>query len=108
MGLFGNKNYSAEDVKSMIQPSLDVAKEVLNQIEEFDSDSESWIEELEKMMSNIYLYMGTSYVQSADLTSLLNNKKISPAAMSAADKTFSISFCQPSTFTGRFSAVILS
>jgi hypothetical protein len=88
MGIFGNKTYSAENVKNMIQPSLDLSNEVMNQIKHFDADSVSWVEELKKMMSNIYLYMGVSYTQASDLGKLLTEKRISLAAMSAANKTF--------------------
>jgi hypothetical protein len=88
MSFFSGKTYTAENVKKMIQPSLDLTKEVMNQIEQFDAESETWVDELEKMMSNIYLYMGVSYTQASDLGKLLSERRISLAAMSAANKTF--------------------
>ena len=97
MGLFGGKSLSAEQVKSLIGPTLDIAQSVLDDFENIDvlklpkgsvAMLESELEELNflnKVLSNIYLFYGVSRQQWMDIT---EDNRISEPSKWATDQSF--------------------
>lgn len=97
MGLFGGKSLSAEQVKSLIRPTLDIAQSVFVDFENIEFTSlpkgtvamlESELEELNllnKTLSNIYLFYGVSTQQVMEIT---NDNKISAPSKWATDQSF--------------------
>ena len=97
MGLFGGKSLSAEQVKSLIGPTLDIAQSVFEDFENIDISNlprgsvamvESELKELNllnNILSKIYLFYGVSTQQVMEIT---NDIKISSPAKWATDQSF--------------------
>ena len=103
MGFFSSDNYSAEQVKKMVRPTLNIAENIVTQFESIEIvistikfemalvESEyAAINELEEVLSGIYLYYGVSTQQAGEMVALLDNKKISWPAMEAVNKSFTL------------------
>ena len=97
MGLLGGKSLSAEQVKSLIGPTLDIAQSVFEDFENIDISNlprgsvamvESELKELNllnNILSKIYLFYGVSTQQVMEIT---NDIKISSPAKWATDESF--------------------
>jgi len=103
MGFFSSNNYSAEQVKNMIRPTLDIGENIIARFENIEIaigmmnlnialvESEySQINDLQEILSEIYLYYGVSVCQAGEMVALLDNKKISSPAMEAVNKSFTL------------------
>lgn len=99
MGLFGEKSVSAEQVKQIIRPTLEIAQSVFDEFENIDTLNlprgsvamlESELKELNllnNVLSKIYLFYGVSTQQMIELT---NDAKISSASKWATDQSFTV------------------
>ena len=97
MGLFGEKSLSAEQVKLVIRPTLELAESIVDNFKNIDflklprgsvAMLESEYAELNKLndiLSKLYLFYGISTQQWMDIT---NDNKISSAAKWATDQSF--------------------
>ena len=102
MGLFGSKSLSANEVRDLIRPTLDIANNMFEKFESFDAmllprksvavieSEQSAMNELSDFLSQVYLYYGVSTAQAMDLVQLLNENKISPSAMTAVNESFTL------------------
>ena len=97
MGLFGEKSVSAEQVKQIIRPTLEIAQNVFDEFENIDISNlprgsvamlESELKELNllnNILSKIYLFYGVSTQQVMEIT---NDIKISSPVKWATDQSF--------------------
>lgn len=102
MGIFGSKSLSANEVRDLIRPTLDIANNIFEKFETFDpmllprksvamiESEQSAMNELSDFLSQIYLYYGVSTSQAMDLVQQLNDNKISSAAMTAVNESFTL------------------
>jgi hypothetical protein len=102
VGLFGSKSLSANEVRNLVQPTLDIAKDIFQKFESFDAMSlpknsfaiieseQKAINELSNILTQIYLYYGVSTAQAVEMAELLDNNRISPSAMTALNQSFTL------------------
>lgn len=103
MGFFSSDNYSAEQVKKMVRPTLNIAENIVTQFENIEiaiskikfemvllQSEYAAINQLEEILSGIYLYYGVSTQQAGEMVALLDNKKISWPSMEAVNKSFTL------------------
>jgi len=101
MGFFSSDNYSAEQIKQTIRPTLDIAYSAIEAYEKIDKPPRSGIigmalleseyavlNELQNILSIIFLYYGVSATQANEIGDLLDKKKISSPTMGAVNKSF--------------------
>ena len=97
MGFFGGKSLSAEQVKSLIRPTLDLAQSVFEDFENIEfanlpKGSVAMLETelvelnlLNNVLSNIYLFYGVSTKQFMDIS---KDNRISEPSRWATDQSF--------------------
>jgi len=103
MGFFSGNNYSTEQVKKIVRPTLNIAEDIITQFESIKIafgtmnlkmglvESEyAQISKLPEALSQIYLYYGVSSRQAREMVALLDEKKISWHAMEAVNKSFTL------------------
>ncbi len=102
MGLFGNKSVSADEVRNLIRPTLDIADDFFQKFESFDAMSlpknsfaaieseQKAINELSNLLTQIYLYYGVSTAQAMEMGALLDGNRISLSAMTAVNQSFTL------------------
>lgn len=88
MGIFVKKeSYSAQDVRQMMQPIIDLVKEIEKKASAIDGMSKDWISDTVETVALIYSFDAKCVAESQRLIQLLLKGAMSSAAHSAAMKS---------------------
>jgi hypothetical protein len=91
VGLFSKKpNHNAQEVRQMMEPFLEMVKNIEYAANEIDQSSNGWIEKTQEVVSLIYVFTATTTMEAKRMIALVAEGKISPAANQAAIQTFNL------------------
>jgi hypothetical protein len=99
MGIFKRSDYSPDEIKKLIMPTVEFGRKAIEAFEDIEIspppsgfvllESESKVlNELREVTTKIYLYYGLSTAQVIQIGNYLEEKKISTETMTAVNKSF--------------------
>ena len=91
MGLFSKKpDHNAQEVRQMMEPFLEMVKQIEHTANEIDQASSGWIEKTQEVVSLIYVFTASTTLEAKKMIALVAEGKISPAANQAVMQTFNL------------------
>ncbi len=91
MGLFSKKpDHNAQEVRQMMEPFLEMVKQIERTANEIDQSSSGWIEKTQEVVSLIYVFTASTTLEAKEMVALVTEGKISPAAHHAVMQTFNL------------------